>query len=73
MAEAGRELAFAQVPAVFGLGILFDHRAPWAESLGRFVLPWHRNSLLASLEQNRLANYLKVIELQDAAALPAAA
>jgi hypothetical protein len=73
MAEAGRELAFAQVPAVFGLGILFDRDAPWAESLGRFVLPWHRNPLLASLERNRLANYLRVIELQDDASLKAAA
>lgn len=65
MAEAGRELAFALVPAVFGLGVLFDHHAPWSQSLGRFLLPWHRNPLLASLEQNRLANYLRVIELQD--------
>lgn len=66
MTVAGRELAFALVPAVFGLGILFDHHAPWSEALGRFVLPWHRNSLIASLEQNRLANYLRVIEMQDA-------
>ncbi|NNM77387.1 class I SAM-dependent methyltransferase [Sphingomonas sp. ID1715] len=73
MSEAGREMALAQVPAVFGLGILFDHAAPWAESLGRFVLPWHRNPLLASLERNRLANYLRVIELQDSAALKVAA
>ena len=73
MAEAGRELAFAQVPAVFGLGILFDHSASWSEALGRFVLPWHRNSLLASLERNRLTNYLRVIEYQDAAEFSAAA
>lgn len=73
MSEAGRELAFAQIPAVFGLGILFDHSTPWSEALGRFVLPWHRNSLLASLEQNRLANYLRVIELQDQAATALAA
>lgn len=71
MAQAGRELAFAQVPAVFGLGILFDHHAPWSEALGRFVLPYHRNALLASLERNRLANYLRVIEMQDAMAAAA--
>jgi hypothetical protein len=65
MAQAGRELAFAQIPAVFGLGILFDHHAEWSQALGRFVLPYHRNALIETLERNRLANYLRVIELQD--------
>ena len=72
-AEAQRDLIFAEVPAVFGLGILFDAGAPWAEALGRAVLPYHKHPLLASLEQNRLANYLRVIELQDALALQEAA
>ncbi len=64
-ADCRRDLVYAEVPAVFGLGILFDATAPWAEALGRAVLPYHRHPLLASLEQNRLANYLRVIELQD--------
>ena len=67
-AESKRNLAYAEVPAVFGLGILFDQDAPWSEALGRAVLPYHKHPLLASLEQNRLANYLRVIELQDAMA-----
>ena len=62
---AGRDLAFAEVPAVFGLGVLFDSQAPWSEALGRMLLPVHENALLATLERNRLANYLRVIELQD--------
>ena len=62
------DFAYAEVPAVFGLGILFDATAPWAEALGRAVLPYHKHPLLASLEQNRLANYLRVIEMQDQAA-----
>lgn len=66
-AEAGRELAYAEVPAVFGLGILFDASAPWAQTLGRAVLPYHKHPLIASLEQNRLRNYLRVIEMQDEA------
>ncbi|WP_010546151.1 class I SAM-dependent methyltransferase [Sphingomonas elodea] len=62
---AGMQLAFANVPAVFGLGILFDAAAPWAEAVANVVFPWHNNPLLASLEQNRLRNYLAVIEWQD--------
>ncbi len=72
-AGSGRDLIFAEIPAVFGLGILFDAGAPWAEALGRAVLPYHKHPLLASLERNRLANYLRVIELQDEMALREAA
>ncbi|HYZ48875.1 MAG TPA: class I SAM-dependent methyltransferase [Sphingomonas sp.] len=72
-AESERDLAFAEVPAVFGLGILFDADAPWGEALGRALLPYHKHPLIAALEQNRLANYLRVIELQDAMAAKAAA
>jgi hypothetical protein len=68
IAAAGRDMAFAEIPAVFGLGILFDQGAPWSEALGQFVLPYHQSPLLASLERNRLANYLRVLELQDALA-----
>ena len=70
MAEAGaagRNLAYAHVPAVFGLGILFDADAEWAGQLAQHLAPYHDNPLLASLEQNRLRNYLKVIEMQDRA------
>ena len=62
---AGQQLAYAHVPAVFGLGILFDAGAPWAEPVANLVFPWHDNTLLATLEQNRLRNYLAVIEWQD--------
>lgn len=62
---AGASLAFAQVPAVFGLGVLFDMTAPWAADVATLVAPFHDNKLLATLERNRLANYLRVIELQD--------
>jgi hypothetical protein len=62
---AERPLAWAYVPAVFGLGILFDSTAPWAADVAQLVLPYHDNRLLASLERNRLANYLAVIDWQD--------
>ena len=64
---AGRQLGFAEIPAVFGLGILFDLHAPWSARVAELVLPYHDNKLLRALEENRLRNYLRVIELQDAA------
>ncbi|WP_033921504.1 class I SAM-dependent methyltransferase [Sphingomonas sp. 37zxx] len=62
---SGRPLAFAHVPAVFGLGILFDVEESWSAAIAELVAPYHDNPLLASLEQNRLRNYMKVIEWQD--------
>jgi hypothetical protein len=60
-----RPLAWAHIPAVFGLGILFDSTAPWAAEVAQIVHPYHDNKLIASLELNRLRNYLTVIEWQD--------
>jgi hypothetical protein len=65
--RAGRELGFAEIPAVFGLGVLFDLDADWSSRVAELVLPYHDNKLLRVLEHNRLSNYLRVIELQDAA------
>lgn len=59
------EFALATVPAVFGLGVLFSQSAPWSAELAQMLLPYHSNPLLAKLEENRLRNYLRVIELQD--------
>ena len=64
-AGEGTALAYAHVPAVFGLGVVFDATAPFAESLALQLAPWHDNPLLASLELNRLRNYLEVIDWQD--------
>lgn len=62
-----RPLAYAHIPAVFGLGVLFDMDAAWSPDVAMLLAPFHDNSLLASLELNRLRNYLKVIEWQDRA------
>jgi hypothetical protein len=67
-ADAGHDLAFAHIPGVFGLGMVFDTNAPWAEPLAAAVAPLHNHPLLATLEHNRLANYLAVIDMQDRAA-----
>ena len=60
-----RPIAYANIPAVMGLGILFDSSAPWAADVAALVHPYHENPLIASLERNRLRNYLAVIEWQD--------
>lgn len=60
-----RSLYYVHVPAVLGLGIVFDAGAPWSTDLAEFLLPYHANPLLARLEENRLRNWLEVIEWQD--------
>ncbi|BDI60103.1 class I SAM-dependent methyltransferase [Qipengyuania nanhaisediminis] len=60
-----RPLYYVHVPAVLGLGIVFDASAPWATAIAEFLLPYHANQLIARLEENRLRNYLEVIDWQD--------
>lgn len=60
-----RPLFYVHVPAVFGLGIIFDASAPWSTALAEFLLPYHANPLIARLEENRLRNWLEVIDWQD--------
>ena len=69
---AGAEYGFAEVPGVFGLGVLFDIDAGWSAALAEMIAPYHQNKLLQTLEDNRLRNYLELIERQDAAAAQAA-
>lgn len=63
--DGTRMMCFANVPAVFGLGVLFDASAPWADPLAQLVGPYHDNELIRKLEINRLRNYLAVIDMQD--------
>jgi hypothetical protein len=62
----GREYGFAEIPGVFGLGVIFALDAPWSGAMADHLVPFHHNPLLAALESNRLANYLRVLDLQDA-------
>lgn len=59
------EFCFAHIPAVFGLGVLFDFAHPQAEQIATIVSPFHNNTLLQEMEISRLLNYLKVLEWQD--------
>jgi hypothetical protein len=63
--QEGKEYGFAEIPAVFGLGVLFDMDAAWSSRLADLLLPYHQNKLLRSLETNRLRNYLTVIDMHD--------
>lgn len=60
-----RPLFYVHVPAVLGLGIIFDANAIWAGALAQFLLPFHANPLIARLEENRLRNWLEVVDWQD--------
>lgn len=63
-----RPLFYVHVPAVLGLGIIFDGNAEWASAVAEFLLPFHANPLIARLEENRLRNWLEVVDWQDRAA-----
>jgi hypothetical protein len=63
--DVGGNVAFAEIPAVFGLGILFDTDAEWSQDMANLVIPFHENRLLRTLEENRLRNYLAVLDWQD--------
>lgn len=64
----GRDIALALIPAVFGLALVFDSDARWSAALAQALMPHHQSRLLQTLEENRLRNYLKVIEYQDGCA-----
>jgi len=58
------QLRFAIVPAIFGLGVIFDRDAPWANRVSESLAPWDRSPLLTRLELNRIALYSRVLNLQ---------
>ncbi len=67
----GLELAI--VPAFFGLGVLWDSRAPWAESVAAVVAPYDRNPLLEQLERTRVDHLVReFVGLQQIDALRSA-
>jgi hypothetical protein len=63
--EGRDDLRYAQVPCIFGLGLLWSADAPWSEDLARLVSPYDANPLIDRLERNRLDLYLTVLDLQQ--------
>ena len=47
-------LRLAVVPAFFGLGVVWQEAAPWADAVAAVVDPWDRNPLLERLEASRV-------------------
>jgi hypothetical protein len=52
--EAHGGLRLAIVPAFFGLGVVWDTGAPWADEMAETLEPWDRNPLLERMEANRV-------------------
>lgn len=65
IAELGG-LTFDVIPCLFGIGFLYSADASWAGALGAHLAPWSSSTLLDTLERNRVALYVRVLELQDA-------
>ena len=55
-------LRLAIIPSFFGLGVLWDESAPWADAVAAVVDPFDRNPVLERLEANRV---LHLVSLQQ--------
>jgi hypothetical protein len=49
-----KRLRFAVVPAFFGVGVVWDGDAHWADAIEQLLEPWDRNPLVERLEANRI-------------------
>lgn len=58
------DLELRVVPCVFGLGVVFPKDSPAGDALGKLLESYHGNPILERMEQNRLALYLQVLDLQ---------
>ncbi len=59
------DLELHLVAPVFGLGVIIDSAAPWAEQARALLAPYAGSPFLARLERNRTELYVKLIEQQD--------
>ncbi|WUH98104.1 class I SAM-dependent methyltransferase [Spirillospora sp. NBC_00431] len=66
--EAGDGWRFEIVPAVFGFGVLTRTDAPGAAEIFDALRPLTSSTLLAAMENNRIALYTRVLQLQYEAA-----
>lgn len=64
IAEAADEWQFVIVPAVFGMGVLVRKGSPNAQEILDRLAPYTTSALLAMLENNRIALYTRVLQLQ---------
>ncbi|HEX2191659.1 MAG TPA: class I SAM-dependent methyltransferase, partial [Acidimicrobiales bacterium] len=60
------ELDMRVVPCIFGLAVVFRRESPHAGALVELLDPYAGNPLLERLERNRVALYLRVLEVESA-------
>jgi hypothetical protein len=65
LGQSDADLAYAHVPSVFGLGVVYPRGGEAGERLAALLAHYDRSPLLARLEENRLALFLRVVALQD--------
>src|SRR4051794_32156523 len=61
-------LQLAVVPAFFGLGVVWDREAPWADDLADLLAPWDRHPVLERLESNRVLHLAASLHINQRAA-----
>ena len=54
VAAQDERLELAIVPSFYGLGVVWERSAPYAERIGELLAPLDRNPLIARLERNRV-------------------
>lgn len=59
------DLELITLAPIYGVGFVFPTEAPWAAALRDVLAPYAGLELLERMEDNRVALYLQVIELQD--------
>ncbi len=61
------DIGLAVIPAFFGLGVVWDRRAPWAQALAEVVEQWDGNPLLERLEANRVFHLARSAQMMGRA------
>ena len=64
VAEGGGDWLLEIVPAVFGMGVVARKGSPGTEALLAALAPYTSSKLLATLENNRIALYTRVLQMQ---------
>ncbi len=63
-ANTDKRWRFALIPAVFGMGVLIRETSSAAADLMHSLKPYCQSHLLAAMENNRIALYTRVLQLQ---------
>jgi hypothetical protein len=64
VAEGGGDWLLEIVPAVFGMGVVARKGSPGAEKIMAALAPYVSSKLLGTLENNRIALYTRVLQMQ---------